>query len=147
MKQVIEKVAEGWRPVKRLGFNLSQFAVHLDLLGAFQLIRNGTLSGKVPLVLFDEYDARLGSKLGWLRYFLALMQDDEFLDHGRMHPLGQANFAFIGGTSSTFERFTEGALILPLLTLNGRILLPPKGSDFVSRLRGYVNVRGPDLVS
>jgi hypothetical protein len=83
----------------------------------------GTLSWKVPLVLFDEFDARFGSKLGWLRYFLAQMQDGEFLDHGRMHPLGQAIFAFIGGAFSTFERLTEGR---PLLTLNGRILSPPK---------------------
>lgn len=108
VKQVIEKAAEGRRPVKRLEFNLSQFADYSDLLDAFQLIRNGALSGKVPLVLFDEFDARFGTKLGWLRYFLAPMQDGEFLDHGRMHPLGQAIFAFIGGTSSTFERFTEG---------------------------------------
>ena len=112
----------------------------------FQLIRDRTLSGTVPLVLFNGFDASYGSKLSWLCYFLAPMQDGKFVYHGQMHTLGTAVFVFIGGTSSTFENF-EG---VPDSVSSG----PPnvefvaaKGPDFVSRLRGYVNVHGLDKVS
>ncbi|KAJ3469896.1 hypothetical protein MRS44_003961 [Fusarium solani] len=137
--EVIETAARG-RPVKRLDFNLSQFADYSDLLAAFQLIRDRALSGILPLVLFDEFDASLdGSRLGWLRYFLAPMQDGKFLDHGQMHPLGAAILIFIGGTSPTFAKFT--------VDTEPDQFAAAKGPDFVSRLRGYVNVVGPDPTS
>ncbi|KAE8415501.1 hypothetical protein BDV36DRAFT_297995 [Aspergillus pseudocaelatus] len=118
-----------------LEFNLSQFQEYADLIAAFHLVRDEALSGTTPLVLFDEFDAALhNSKLSWLKYFLAPMQDGEFMDCGRMHPIGRAIFVFIGGTCKTFEDFETSAHSDPTT----------KGPDFVSRLRGYVNVRGPD---
>lgn len=134
--EVIQQAVQG-RQVKRLDFNLSQFGDYSDLLAAFQLIRDRTLSGALPLVLFDEFDTGLsGSKLGWLRYFLAPMQEGKFLDHGRMHPLGPAILIFIGGTSSTLARFISDTQTDDFIAA--------KGPDFVSRLRGFVNIVGPD---
>ncbi|CAH0022662.1 unnamed protein product [Clonostachys rhizophaga] len=138
--QVIETAAKGRRDVEKLSFNLSQFANYSELVAAFQLIRDRTLSGVLPLVLFDEFDAGLpGSSWGWLKYFLSPMQDGEFLDHGTMHPLGAAIFVFIGGTSPTFSAFKK---------MNddseSTKFAAAKGPDFISRLRGYVNVVGTD---
>ncbi|KAH0345036.1 hypothetical protein KCU83_g8028, partial [Aureobasidium melanogenum] len=132
------------KPIKKLKFNLAQFTAYSDLIASFQLIRDLTLSGTIPLVLFDEFDSSYGTDLGWLRYLLAPMQDGEFLENGRMHPLGASIFIFAGGTSSTFEEFAKLDPSIPEADRNH--FTAAKGPDFVSRLRGYVNVRGPNPV-
>ena len=42
---------------------------------------------------------------GWLRYFLAPMQDGKFLQGEMAHPIGKAIFVFAGGTSWTLDNF------------------------------------------
>ncbi len=62
-----------------------------------------------------------------------------------MHPIGKAIFVFAGGTSTTFKDFcgenfndeTERKQFLDEFQSK-------KGPDFVSRLRGYVNILGPN---
>src|ERR1019366_2436954 len=81
------RAAQG-RKVEPLEFNLSQFASLADLIAAFHLVRDCALSAAVPLVFFDEYDSAFGTELGWLRYFLAPMQDGRFREGGHAHPLG-----------------------------------------------------------
>uniref|UniRef100_A0A8H7TQL4 ATPase AAA-type core domain-containing protein n=1 Tax=Bionectria ochroleuca TaxID=29856 RepID=A0A8H7TQL4_BIOOC len=139
--QVIETAARG-RNVEKLSFNLSQFANYSELVVAFQSIRDRTLSGVLPLVLFDEFDADLPGSVyrwGWLKYFLSPMQDGKFLDHGTMRPLGAAIFVFIGGTSPTFAAFKRINN-----DFNSIEFSAAKGPDFISRLRGYVDVVGTD---
>ncbi|GIK01957.1 hypothetical protein Aspvir_005998 [Aspergillus viridinutans] len=135
LKQVTTAVLQEQAP-PTLEFNLSQFKEYSELIVAFQLVRDTALSGKVPLVMFDEFDANFGGELGWLKYFLTPMNDGRFLDHGRTHPLGRAIFVFIGGTSSTFRAFKDRA--------HSNEGLTAKCPDFVSRLSGYVDIRGPD---
>ncbi|GMG04667.1 unnamed protein product [Aspergillus oryzae] len=97
----------GERVSKPLTFHLSQFREYHDLVVAFHTVRDSGLSNEVPLVLFDEFDNGFGqTKLGWLQYLLAPMQDGKFLEDGHQRPLGSAIFVFIGGTCSTFENFT-----------------------------------------
>jgi hypothetical protein len=74
--------------------------------------------------------------LGWLRYFLAPMQDGAFRQGQISHPIGRSIFVFAGGTSYTMEGFGEG--------LAEEEAAAAKVPDFVSRLKGYVNVLGPD---
>ncbi|KAI9933972.1 hypothetical protein MW887_005044 [Aspergillus wentii] len=74
--------------------------------------------------------------MGWLRYFLAPMQDGEFLDQGINRPLGPAIFAFVGGTCENFRQFYD--------SLKCGYAKASKIPDFMSRLRGYVNIRGPN---
>ena len=101
------------------------------------LIRDMNLSGKIPLVFWDEFDSALSGKpLGWLRYFLAPMQDGEFRQGQTIHPIGQAIFVFIGGTSHRMQDFGKG--------LSDDDLRAMKVPDFLSRLKGYVNVLGPN---
>ena len=96
------------RPIEPLTFNLSQYQKADDLADAFHLVRDCVLAGKIPLVFFDEFDTSLeGKELGWLRYFLAPMQDGEFLDRGTPHPIGQAIFVFAGGTCDSYAAFAQ----------------------------------------
>jgi hypothetical protein len=95
------------------------------------------LAGKIPLVFWDEFDTALGGRaLGWLRYFLAPMQDGCFQEGQIVHPIGRAIFVFAGGTSQRMEEFGQG--------LAAEEFQAAKGPDFVSRLKGYVNVLGPN---
>jgi hypothetical protein len=116
-------------------FNLSQFASPAELLGAFHQIRDAALKGQIPLVFWDEFDSTLGDhSLGWIRYFLAPMQDGTF-QHGELtHPIGRSIFVFAGGTSHTLEQFEAQAGKDP----------QAKGPDFLSRLKGYADIGGLD---
>ena len=134
----------GSRLIETLTFNLSQYQSPAQLADAFHLVRDLVLRGRIPLVFFDEFDAALGDqKLGWLRYFLAPMQDAEFLDRGAPHPIGQAIFVFAGGTCSTYAQFAE-----PFLNEQSPRrdeFKDVKGPDFLSRLRGTLDIPGLDL--
>ncbi|WP_297421620.1 RyR domain-containing protein [Clostridium sp.] len=131
--------------IKKLDFNLSQFRSPVDLVNAFHKVRDIVLEGKIPLVFFDEFDSALEGKLGWLKYFLAPMQDGVFREGDSIHPIGKAIFVFAGGTSSTFKEFCgedfedKNDQKKFFIEFKGA-----KGPDFISRLRGYVNILGPN---
>jgi hypothetical protein len=120
----------------QLTFNLSQFESAEELSGAFHQIRDLHLKGKMPLVFWDEFDTPCeGSPLGWLRYFLAPIQDGQFSDKGRSHPTGGGVYVFAGGTRPSFKQFCQA------LSDADRAAKKP---DFVSRLRAFIDVRGPN---
>ena len=121
-------------------FNLSQFASPDDLLSALHQVRDIGLSGKIPLIFWDEFDAAFsGAALGWLRYFLAPMQDGRFQEGQLIHPIGRSIFVFAGGTATSMADFGQG--------LSADDFRAVKGPDFVSRLKGFVNILGPNPVS
>ncbi len=93
--------------VVKMEFNVAQFTSVDDLTDAFHKLRDLVLEGKVPLVFFDEFDASFNGELGWLKYFLAPMQDGLFKDGETMHPVGKSIFVFAGGTSNTFQQFSR----------------------------------------
>jgi hypothetical protein len=135
VKQVADSVL-GDR-AKMHTFNLSQFGGPHDLIDALHQVRDASLSGKLPLVFWDEFDSRHGGEdLAWLHHFLVPMQDGEFQDGQVPHPIGPAIFVFAGGTCSTMQEFGS-AVSMPERRA-------AKGPDFVSRLKGYVNVTGPE---
>ena len=119
-------------------FNLSQFSTPDALVQALHQVRDLGLSGSIPLIFWDEIDSKLdGNDLGWLRYFLAPMQDGTFQEGQIAHPIGRCIFVFAGGTSRTLEDFRRQA---------GQEQDLPKAKvpDFLSRLRGYIEILGPD---
>jgi hypothetical protein len=134
--------------VETLELNLSQYESTRDLVAALHRVRNKVLRGIVPLVFFDEFDSTFGQPLGWLRYFLAPMQDGTFRDGETMHPIGKAIFVFAGGLSPTFAHFAREVFPDDLPEADRpaarRAFQQAKGPDFVSRLRGHVNVLGPN---
>lgn len=134
----VEQVAKSiLGEISVLTFNLSQFGQPEDLYDALHLVRDVGLSGKIPLVFWDEFDTTLnGQALGWLRYLLAPMQDGSFQEGQLVHPIGRCIFVFAGGTSHCMEEF--GA------QLTEEQKRAAKLPDFVSRLKGFLNVLGPN---
>lgn len=131
--------------IEKLSFNLSQFQSVSDLTSAFHRVRDIVLEGKLPLVFFDEFDSAFAGKLGWLKYFLAPMQDGVFREGDSVHPIGKAIFVFAGGTSSTFAKFCGEDIDDENEYRNYlQEFQSTKGPDFISRLRGYVNILGPN---
>lgn len=135
--QVAKNLAPGL--IERVECNLSQWDSPGDLIKALHRVRDVVLKGQVPLVFLDEFDARLqGEELGWLKYFLEPMQDGRFKEGESVHPIGRAIFVFAGGTSTSFQEFSrEGQAEEEIQRFK-----KAKGTDFVSRLRGYVDVKG-----
>lgn len=137
VKEIAKWVRPGEIAEKELTFNLSQLGGPDDLLDAFHQVRDKALSGKIPLVFWDEFDTPLRDQpLGWLRYFLVPMQDGEFQEGQLTHPIGKSIFVFAGGTSRSMEAF--GA------DLDEERRKAVKLPDFVSRLGGFLNILGPN---
>lgn len=140
-----------------LEYNLSQFKSIDDLHEAFHVVRDKSVQGQLPFVFWDEFDSNRGSDvMGWLKEFLAPMQDAHFVSNGTPHPFGKCVFIFAGGTCEKFDEFAK---------LAARAKQPPEGQenpkdnskedqyknakcpDFLSRLRGYVDIKGPNPTS
>ncbi|MCL2350036.1 MAG: Ryanodine receptor Ryr [Defluviitaleaceae bacterium] len=133
--QIAKNILPG--KVEKLEFNVSQFATLRDLSVAFQKVRDVVLSGKLPLVFFDEFDSdKDGMALGWIKSFLMPMQDGRFRDGDSEHPIGKCILVFAGGTAATFEAFAEPCDIEEFKNI--------KGPDFLSRLRGTISILGPN---
>jgi hypothetical protein len=131
----IKQLTTAFHELAPLEFNLSQFDTQKELPGAFHSVRDGAVRRRLPLVFWDEFDSALGGQsLGWLRHFLVPMQDGEFREAGMPHPIGPAVFVFAGGVFQTMEDFRRAAHESP----------EKKGPDFFSRLRGFMDVLGPN---
>jgi hypothetical protein len=137
MKQIARCLAEessrmDGNPIE---LNLSGFTDISGLTHGLHQSRDRALTGKVPLVLVDEFDSSFGGQsLGWLKYLLAPMQDGQFREGDLVYNVGSCILVFIGGTRRTFQEFAG--------QLRNQEFIEAKGPDFVSRLRGHVNVRG-----
>jgi hypothetical protein len=133
----VKQLAKHWvdnNEMQTLEFNLSQFNSANELVGALHQVRDVALSGGIPLVLWDEFDVPLkGRPLGWLKYFLAPIQDGKFQQEDATHLIGPAVFVFAGGTCESFSEFSDQA---------NDASPDSKALDFLSRLRGYINIPG-----
>jgi hypothetical protein len=132
-----------------LEYNLSQFESPQDIIRAFHEIRDYSLRAAVPLVFFDEFDSSYNNEsLGWLKYFLAPMQDGVFKEGEKTHPIGRAIFVFAGGTHRSLHEFARESKS-PTNESGDDLqrFIAAKGPDFVSRLKGYVNILGPNPIN
>jgi ATPase family protein associated with various cellular activities (AAA) len=135
IKQMSKELTTGGARISILEFNLSQLRSADELPAALQRVRDHAVQETLPLVFWDEFDSALaGQELGWLVNFLAPMQDGTFIEAGNTRPIGPAIFVFAGGTHATMDSFRRRAIDLP----------STKATDFLSRLRGYVNILGPN---
>ena len=120
---------------EQIKINLAQLYTPLDLGKRFHVERDQKINTKA--FFFDEFDSSLeGVSLGWLRWFLAPMQDGEFFYENKIEEIGKSIFIFAGGTAATFDEFQERTRI-DLDAYHEK-----KVPDFISRLRGYIDVRG-----
>jgi hypothetical protein len=126
--------------IEKIDVNVSQWNEPAHLVPVLHRVRDVALRGKVPIVFFDEFDCELaGTELGWLRYFLAPMQDGVFADGVSTHQIGKAVFVFAGGTVERFAQL-QAKLGQSGEKATDEKVKKAKLPDFVSRLRGYVDV-------
>lgn len=132
----VKQLTQAWsagHAVTILEFNLTQLEGPGDLVRAFERVRDVTVTEALPVVFWDEFDSpRDGQPMGWLKLFLAPMQDGGYSEGGAFHPLGPAVFVFAGGVFRSMDRFKDAAAADPAT----------KATDFLSRLRGYVDILG-----
>jgi len=130
---IVKEMAKeiGGPDTKCIEFNVSQFTGVDDLHNALHHVRDAAVKGQMPFVFFDEFDTK---KLDWLKHFLVPMREGVFQWKGSEFPVGRSVFVFAGGTKSRFEDFDQGE--------TAEDFRENKGPDFVSRLRGYIDVRG-----
>jgi hypothetical protein len=95
---------------------------------------------KTIVFIFDEFDSsRSTEPLGWLRWFLSPMQDGQVLDEGKPLPIGKCVFVFTGGTAETFGEFETRA------RQDETAFRERKVPDFISRLRGFIDIGGLNM--
>jgi hypothetical protein len=123
-----------------LKFNLSQIHQIEHLHEKFHQVRTASVLGEIPIVFWDEFDAE---DLRWLKYFLSPMQDGEFESSSGRYPLGKAIFIFAGGTRHNFAAFDRSRAELEEVR---RPFEDKKGPDFISRLQGFIDIKGPNPV-
>lgn len=116
---------------KCIEFNVSQFTSVDDLHRALHHVRDAAVKGQMPFVFFDEFDT---GGFHWLKHFLAPMREGVFQWKGSEFPVGRSVFVFAGGTKSRFVDFDQGE--------EAEAFREKKGPDFVSRLRGYIDIKG-----
>jgi hypothetical protein len=136
VKEIIKNVIldKGFQP---LVFNLSQFNNIEQLTEAFHQVQDKGLLEELPLVIFDEFDANYEKEpLGWLKFFLAPMQDGEFLGKASTYHIHRAIFLFTGGTCHSFKKFEARKDA----EKNAKLV------DFISRLRGHLDVQSINVV-
>ena len=142
VKEIFWQLKDGGASLAWTELNLTQFnsaqELGRDLVAAVKAVKSA--KDIVPFVFFDEFDAALnGASLGWLSWFLAPMQDGQFIVNGVPFELKKAVYVFAGGTAAKLAEF--GARDRDAFRV-------AKGPDFVSRLQTHIDVRGPnDLTS
>ncbi|KIW29917.1 uncharacterized protein PV07_05702 [Cladophialophora immunda] len=150
--------ARSGRKIQHLRFNLSQFTTPEDLSVAFNKVRECNLSGTLPLVYINGFDADLaGRPLGWLAHLLAPMHGGQVLDRGEMQRLGPAIILLGSGFTTSLKNFEDFSII----SQKGRQdednsdyennvedeKLLSTAQAFLSCLHAYVDVVGLDQVN
>lgn len=77
--------------------------------------------------------------MGWLKYFLAPMQDGLFRGQAQDYRVGRSIFLFSGGTAESFEAFQsnlDGTMDAREKETRAQVKL----TDFLSRLRGHLDL-------
>lgn len=121
---------------KKWKINLTQLSTTDQLEAQLGAVLESSSGGAIPVVFFDEFDApRDGAPLGWLPWFLAPMEDGKWFARGSWHSVPRAVFLFAGGTAHRAEDFGRG---------DPKRFRAAKGPDFMSRLRGFLDVLGPN---
>lgn len=134
VKQLMRDIAGG--TAVSLEFNLSQIKDLAELHQSFHSVRDASIQNRTPFVFWDEFDT---GDLKWLKDFLAPMQDAVFQSGGVQHSFGKAIFVFAGGTAENLAEFN-----LKKSDPKHEAFQKAKGPDFVSRLRGHIDVKGPN---
>ncbi len=122
-----------------LTFNLSMFESVDSLISCFHKIQEAQLSGKMPVVFWDEFDTSLkGVPFGWLHAFLGPMQDGYYANATDEVNVRRCIFVFAGSRFKSFRdlpdpRRPDEALIPEMLCLTIEDLQNGLHDKFYSR--------------
>ena len=117
--------------------NLTQLNSTIELSSSVYTNLQENKKNTMPVLFFDEFDsAYSGTAYGWLSWFLSPMHYGHFIYKGKLIPINRAVLVFAGGTAATMGIFTNH--------INEFHFRNAKGPDFLSRLRGYLDVPGPN---
>ena len=135
--QITKSIANKW--VETLYFDVSVFTSPADITNALKSVQNVEKKGKIPLVFFKKFDLPFNDKeYGWLKFFLDPMESGVFNVDGTLNHIKRAIFVFETGAHESFQDFSyDNQYEINQFKRAG-------GSDFVSRLRAYLNVLGPN---
>ncbi|OAP58293.1 hypothetical protein AYL99_07383 [Fonsecaea erecta] len=143
--QVAEAAASAARSgikIQHLRFNLTQFTNPEDLSVAFNKVRESNLSGFLPLVYINAFDAELsGRPLGWLAHLLPPMHGGRIQDRGELQHVGPAIILLGSSFTTSLEKFKDFSKD----NSEDRKVLP-RAQEFLSCLHAFVNVIGLDKV-
>ena len=137
---MVKEVLKGMRQCSLdddLKLNLSQVS-SIELLGRFfHRIQDAGARGAIPVAFIDEFDGRWeDTDVGWLKHFLMALQDGEYSEGGQTYDLKRAILVFAGGVTESFSAFEK----------KFGSLREQKVPDFLSRLRGYLDVQSLSMI-
>jgi hypothetical protein len=147
---------------EHLVFNLSQMKTVEELHNAFHAVSSRGVGGGVSVVFWDEFDSNCeGADYGWLKHFLAPMQDGSYYHNNVTHRIGRSIFVFAGSKAETWGEFLDRVGVKKAFSTGAgkgkegseddaeaeSLRSIEKGVDFISRVAAYMDIKGPDRVN
>ncbi len=119
-----------------------------QILKEWRGIRDENLRGRIPFVLFDEFDSPLhGAPYGWFQHFLRPVNEGLFREDAADHPIGRGIFVFTGGTCHSYAEFRlkcRGGD--PVDRATETLARERKMPDMARRLEDHIDVKGISTV-
>jgi hypothetical protein len=128
--------------ITRMIFDLKKFGSQDELSAAFVSIGEASASGRIPVVFWKNFDSVAGAeRFGWLRAFLAPMQDGIALYRGAKIEIGMAIFVFATSRCNDMTEWSSSAISQEGFREELKCeFVFAKGPDFASRIRGYASL-------
>ena len=139
IKQVASSIFEDAKEgvLKLVECNLAQFQEPNELYEKLLEARNVSRSGGCTMILLDEFDVGFEDQdFGWCKYLLSVLQDGTFRVSNIVYDIGKAFIVCAGGLNESFSAFE----LKSKTDKSIKVKLP----DFIGRLRGHVNIKGPN---
>ena len=133
VQQVVDTVLP--RNLETCTFNLSTLDSKDELYDAFDFIRDIGSKGKIPLVMWENFDY---AQLSWLRQFNPILESGSYRSNKTQLQIGNAIFAFLSEGYPTLDTFLQN----PSDPKRMHQFVAAGGPDFASCLKGFLNIRG-----
>jgi hypothetical protein len=133
--------------------NLATMSNADDVIDVFLKASSVCCQGRIPVVLFDEFDSMLGGdQYGWLKYLISPMQDGFCIHHQIRHYFKKSIFLFAGGTAVDLPHFIaknrSGSQSngIPIANIKWKeSAKTAKVPDFISRLSTSISFSGVNI--
>ena len=125
------------KSLQKVECNLAQFGKPEELYQKLLEARSIAQGGNIPMVVLDEFDVKIEQEeFGWCKYLLSVLQDGKFQVNNIVYDIGKAFIVCAGGLNESFKEFE--------LKSQHNEAVKAKIPDFIGRLRGHVNIKGPN---